>query len=263
MKPFSSLSLLLGVSLVVSGANLASAQQGKQALRILPVGDQPPFIQEQDPAGRVRLQQPPPPGALPPEQVALTNEKGGQIGEPLRLNLGSISRVLPVSSGSVPLHEVQNGAITPKAFHTLKTSQATANLAILWRDPKKKQWPHALSLTLRDDVASFGAGKVRLVNVSGGPVRVVVEAKGKKRENFTLPRGKILKRDGTSKVEVQIKIQNKWKRVYAAIPLANKNQRANLVIYSADGIARNRFNPVKVLVARDRAANPKVPKPRN
>lgn len=261
MKSKSSLSLVLGVSLLLTSfAALAWAQESKAALRILAVGNEPPFIQKI--VNGVRVQQPPPPGELPPQSIALTNKDGGQIGAPMAMALGSISRVLPVSPGKVPLHEVTNGAIAPKAFHSLKMPKTAAGLAIVWRDPRSKKWPNALSLTLKDDATSFAPGKARIVNVSGKSVRVTIQAKGKKKENFTLPRGKFLQRPGASVIEIYVQVNARWKRIYAAAPLQNKTSRVNLVVYDSDGITRNAIEPVKVRAALDRGVTPKIPKPK-
>lgn len=265
MKSQSSLSLVLGVSLLMTSfASLASAQEGaprKLALRLLAVGDEPPY--ERKIENGIQIQIDPPAGSLPPARIALTNAKGGQMGQPMPLNLGQISRVLPVGPGKVPLHEVQNGALSPRAFHSLKMPRTAAGLAILWRDPTAKKWPKALSLTLPDDVTSFGAGKVRIVNISAASVRVSIQAKGKKKENFTLPRGKFLLRPGTSTVEIQAPVQKKWRRVYSAVPLQNKTSRSNLIIYNSDGAGRHPTKPIKVHPIIDRAVTPKVPKPRD
>lgn len=261
MKMPSLLSLFLGTSLLTASiACPASAQGEKLALRILPVGDPPPFEQKFE--GKVRVQKPLPLGALPPQQIAITNKDGGQVGAPLNLGLGQISRILPVTSGKVPLHELNKGAIEPRAFHTLKMPRAQAGLAIIWRDPKRKKWPHALSLTLPDDGKSFAAGKARIVNVSSASVRLIIEAPGKKKEQVVLPRGKFVQRAGTSRIEIKAPVNGKWKRVYAAVPLANKVARANLVVYNSDGIGADRFHPTKVHPLVDRVVNPKVPKPK-
>ena len=85
--------------------------------------------------GQRRVQQPPPPGSLPPARVQLATKEGIALGLPLAIGLNRISGVLPVRGGKVTLHEVGPNGLDPDPWHTLSFPAKPAGLALLWRDP--------------------------------------------------------------------------------------------------------------------------------
>lgn len=243
----------------------AHAQDGERAkkpdrlVRLLPVGEAPPFRQVIEDG--VRKELPPPPGSVPPFSVVQLTPEGAEEGQPLRLRLDRLSGSMPVRPGSLALHETGPDGLNPNAWHTLRIpNQSTHALAILWRDPEEKSWDKAQSMTLPDDVKAFPAGSVRIVNVSPWPVGIDFDGQAGQ-----LPPGKVLlkpaRRGVLKNAPLKVAFKGKdgrWMPVFHQSLNQAGGERTNVVIYRADGEKPRR--PVKVRVIAEPARLPAPPK---
>lgn len=224
-------------------------------LRILPVGDAPPFIQEV--RGGVRQQLAAPEGALPPRELVVPVRKGQKDGEEkLRLHLGRVSQAFLVSSGPLLLSDGQN-ADDPEGWTKIKMPKRSAALAVMFRDPSGKSWESVRSIVLPDDATSFPAGRVRFVNAS--PFLVNVSFQGK---NVVMKPGKVLVRrpaaGGVIKDEplqvVVRDVKGQTKRIFDSAISQSPGERTNVIIHWADGEKPRR--PARVLLQRERPFKP-------
>lgn len=238
--------LLPGVSLAQS-----SEKKAKGWLRILPVGDAPPWMEVEE--GGVRKQVSAPVGSVPPFEVKVP-EQEGEENEPVRLNLNSISSRFVASVGSIPLSDPEGPA--GEAWHTLKMPARSSALAVLWRDPEKKKWTTARSLMLPDDTTAFPGGRVRILNISKYPIGVRFQGKGS-----GLAPGKMVmagvKGQALKDAPFEINIPNGkggWKRIFDRAITQSASERTNIIIYTADGVKPLR--PAQVFIRRERAVIP-------
>jgi hypothetical protein len=241
----------------------AAAQEGERgrALRLIAVGQGPPW--EEKILNGVRVQQDPPAGSEPPVKVQLTNKEGTEVGDAVTINLDQISQVLPVGPGSVPLHETGKGGLNPVAWHTLKfPTNAAAGLAILWRDPAVGKWTKARSLVLPDDIRSFPAGRVRIVNVSKYTIGLQLGT-----EKGSLKPGAAILRSGKggvfAKVPLKLSLKSKsgrWVKVFDQEINQSARERTNVILYAADG--EGAVKPVGAVILRESGRTPVVPKKR-
>lgn len=225
-------------------------------LRVLPVGEAPPFVQKI--VNGVRQEQAAPKGSIPPREVVQMTPKGEQEGVPLRLRLDRLSVSIAVRAGPLSLHDVGQGL---KPWHTLTVpAKSTHALAVLWRDPVEKKWSKARSMTLVDDVISFPAGNIRLVNVSPWPAVVTFKGKSYRVAPYKTAR---LRSGVLQQVPVKVQVQVKNGKLVTIFNTAVSQQaveRTNLIIYRADGTAPRR--PAKVRLLREPARLPPPPRPR-
>ena len=230
-------------------------QPRTSALRLLAVGDEPPW-DEIEREG-IRIEQPPPPGSMPPRELQLATESGAELGNPVRIRLNQVSGVLPVRPGRVDLHEVTETGLSPDPWHSLQFPKKSAGLGLLWRDPGKKKWTKGRSLLLPDDLTSFPAGRVRIVNISS--YSVLLEYGKEKRG--TLKPGVTIMLTQRAKVPLNIFLKRNngtRARMFSQVMSAGPRARSNVVIYTADGI--DPPSPVKVLALPEIARTPTVPR---
>lgn len=256
----------LAAAVVISffGSLVLQAQDERKrdrALRVLAVGQEPPW-REVIQGGR-RVQVTPPLGSLPPGRLQLSNARGAELGEAIGLRLNQISSVISVNSGTHPLHAVGAGGLDPKPWHKLKFPNMAAGLAILWRDPAKGKWTDGCkAMVLRDDLTGFPAGRIRIVNVSKYSLGLKFGT-----EKGLLKPGQVLLRAGKSgafsKVPLELSVKDKsgrWVRVISQEINQRSEQRTHVVLYTNDGEAPSR--PVGAVVLRETARSPAVKKPR-
>ncbi len=242
---------------------LMAQDEGKRdrALRILAVGQEPPW-REVIQGGR-RVQVPAPAGSLPPGRLQLSNGEGIELGEAVGVKLNQISSVMPVSPGTHPLRATGEGGLGAKPWYNLKFPSMAAGLAILWRDPGKGKWTDGCKgMVLRDDLTGFPAGRIRIVNVSRYPLGLKFgEEKG------LLKPGQVLLRSGKSgafdKVPLELSVKDKsgrWVRVISQQINQRPEHRTHVVLYTNDGEAPTR--PVGAVVLRESARSPAVKRAR-
>ncbi len=235
-------------------------EKRNRALRILAVGQEPPW-REVIQGGR-RMQIPPPVGSLPPGRLQLSNAEGIELGQAVGIKLNQFSNILPVSPGTHPLHAVGEGGFDPKSWYSLKFPSVPAGLAVLWRDPKEGKWTNGCKgVVLRDDLAGFPAGRVRIVNVSKYPLGLKFGS-----EKGLLKPGQVLMRAGNSgsfsKTPLELSVKDsktgRWVRALSQEINQKATERTHIVLYTTDGEAPAR--PVSAVVLREVARTPAVKK---
>jgi hypothetical protein len=222
-------------------------------LRILPVGDAPPFRQEI--RNGVRQEMESPEGAQPPRELVVPVRKGKTEGDgekKLRLHLGRVSEAFLVGAGPLILSEGQE-ADDPVGWAKIKMPERSAALAIMFRDPRGKSWDSVRSIVLPDDSTSFPAGRVRFVNASPFPVSVLFQGKS----TVMKPGQVMLKQSATGGVmkdeQLQVAVRvakGLTKRIFDASISLDSGERTNVIIHWADGVKPRR--PARVLLQRER-----------
>ena len=252
-------------ALVLWGQDTLAQDEKKRdrALRILAVGQEPPW-REVIQGGR-RVQVAPPVGSVPPGMLQLSNDEGIELGEGVGLRMNQISSVMAVSPGAIPLHAIRDSGFDPKAWCNLRFPNVAAGLAILWRDPAKGSWTTGCKgLFLRDDTGSSGfpAGRVRIVNVSKFSLGLQFGS-----EKGLLKPGQHIIRTGKSgvfdKVPVELSLKDKsgrWIKVLSQQINQRPEHRTYVVLYTNDGEAPTR--PVGAVVLREVARSPGIKKTR-
>lgn len=219
-------------------------------LRILPVGDAPPFRQEIREGVRHELDTPE--GALPPRELTVPVRKGKDDSEEnVRLNLGRVSQAVPVGAGPLILSDAQKGD-DPEGWAKIRMPERSAALAIMFRDPRGKSWESVLSIVLPDDSTSFPAGRVRFVNAS--PFALSVMFQGKR---TVMKPGQVMLRQpargGVMRDEhLQLVVRDangRTTRIFDATVSQDSGERSNVIIHWADG--ENPRRPARVLLQRE------------
>lgn len=213
-------------------------------LRVLAVGDQPPFKQEVREGVRYEIAPPaemvPPRTLLIPFPVKQGEEKQKEDMQ-LRLRLGQVSAplLMPVPDNRrVPLNSDHSGK-----WLDIPLSSGEASLAIVWR--KGPKWTAANSIIIPDDSAARAEGNLHFSNVSVYPVGLEI-GKEKIRLNPGMSYTRKLPSDRMTPLQVSYLLADGSNRLCHSAALEPcRGSYRRLVIYSADG---NRpRNPVKVL----------------
>ena len=220
-------------------------------LRILPVGDAPPFRQEIRDGVRQEMESPE--GAQPPRELVVPVREGRKDEEKkLRLHLGRVSEAVLVCAGPLILSEGQE-ADDPVGWAKIKMPERSAALAIMFRDPRGKSWDSVRSIVLPDDPTSFPAGRVRFVNASPFPVSVLFQGKS----TVMKPGQVMLKQSATGgamedeQLQIVVRVaKGLTKRIFDASVSQNSRERTNVIIHWADGEKPRR--PARVLLQRER-----------
>jgi hypothetical protein len=254
------LSAMSCCALVVAGMTPLCGQgedeeKPKGWLRMLPVGDAPPFRQVI--RNGVREEIAAEPGTIPPPQVEVASAEN-RVGA--RLELGRVTAPVLAVAGPVGIFQAGGGGGN-QPWQKITMPASPAALAFLWRPPGAESWDEARSFILPDDLQTFRSGQVRIVNVAPFPVAV-----GWRDETIGLLPGRhVLRGPGGGgalqdvPVAVSLKVDGQsWRQVFASSVSLNPGERCNIVIYRADGIEPRR--PGKVMVLREKAVLPKLPK---
>jgi len=240
----------------------------ERKVRILPVGESPPFLQEIRDGVRYELEVPP--DSIPPREVVPSCgkdvppdkdpklAKDPQAAKPLGLHLGRISApaTVPAGAGIFDLKRVGEGP-DAKPWLRIQRPEAGDFLLFLWRDPNKKSWRDALGLCVPDGPLGAPAGTVRIVNLFPQAVRILWAG-----EALMLVPGKTIGRTVKPGAEMpfQILVADKsgaMKLYYSGNVTQNPGERSLVAIYRADGVAPRR--PVKVEILREPAPPPPPP----
>ena len=244
------------VLLVPAGAfGQERGDKPKRWVRFLPVGEAPPYRYEY--RNGVRHELPPEPGSAPPREVLLRS--GEEDVGSVFLALGSISEPLAIPQGGAQIPILKKGdGEGAKAWHLLQPPDSGHLLTLLWRDPREKSWDKARRLVLQDDPGVFGAGRLRIINVSPFPTKVRLAGK-----EFEVAPGKHEIRAGGDPDGVELRVsvgdgQGNWMTVFSSGLVQNRGERVNVVVFRADGEKPRR--PAKVLIDRELARLPPVPK---
>lgn len=160
---------LLFPFLLLAGVAFAQEAVPQHTLRILPLGDPPPFRQEL--RDGVRYEIPAAEGTVPPRQVLLFEnapeaDKAEKPKEwPLTLRLGTVSpelKVPPPKDGAIMV-KTQAG----EPWLRIPLAQGSSTLALVWRTGKS--WSEARAMCLPDDTK---VGDFRFVNLTAKPMAV-------------------------------------------------------------------------------------------
>lgn len=254
-RPLSSPAAILRAVLLTFGATAAVAfaqapaapaakpAAGQRSLRLLPLGEPPPF--RQDVRDGVRYELEPDPGSIPPRQVVLGE---GDTISTIRLNLGRATEPVKLPLGTAPAN-LRSVALAPDApavpWLTLQPPESGDLLALLWRDPGKP-WSQPRSLLLPDSAAAFPAGNIRIVNLL--PVETALICG---EDRMLLASGKSLLRAIPVGADLPLQIAyreqgGQLKRFHSGSILLNQGERAQVVLHRADG--ENPRQPAKVVI---------------
>jgi len=249
----------MALSMVLAHAQDAGApQQALQprALRLLPLGEPPPFRQEVKDGVRYELE--PEPGSIPPRQIRLGE---GDKATLVRLNLGRASESLHIPAGTAPV--VFHEASAPddpsaKPWLTLYPPATGNELAVIWRDPGSR-WSLPRSLLFDDSATALPAGSLRIVNLLPVDAALIFGD-----ERLILVPGKVLVKALNIGTDLPIQIAFKtptgqYQHFYSGAVLLNPNERAQIFIHRADSEKPRR--PAKVVTFNESAPLPPKPQP--
>ncbi len=217
-------------------------------VRVLPVGDMPPW-KEQIKNG-VRVQIPPPPGAVPIEKATIP-VNGGK-GETLSLVLGKMTKYFELDGELPKVQLFENELMQDNPWVDATNSPGSTALMLLMQDPRqsKPSWNHPISKMIADDLASFPLESLRFVNVSGATIIVRIE----KEPAFSLaPGAVVVKGSKPGKHTLLIGTAGageKPKRIYKNRITMKPGERTGIFMYrtsstAADSAPKVRFFPEK------------------
>ncbi len=243
------LSPIAGLMMLAVSAQEQNPEPPPRHVRLLAVGDLPPFRQEVRDGVRYEIE--PPPGSIPPRSVTIGPAVPDDEASPaVDLRLGRISQAVEIPPGEGDI-ELRPGGNDPEAAPWLRLKRPASGdfLVVLWRDPTQPTWSAPMGLIVPDGAEGTPAGSVRITNLFQQVVRV---AWGD--EILTLrPRQSILRMlESGDEVPFQILVADAsgaLKRYYSGSVTRNARERAFINIYRADGIAPRR--PVKVAMLRE------------
>lgn len=149
---------------VLSGADEAPRHQ----LRILAVGDPPPFRQEQRDGGRYEVA--PPEGSVPPRFVSVGSASSVPgTPPPVRVRLGQPSEPI-----EFPQPETRKATVRAKdgqRWLDVPLSTGGRSLALVCRGAS--DWKQARAVVVPDDAAARAEGRVHFANLSDRPLGLV------------------------------------------------------------------------------------------
>lgn len=232
-------------NLMLATLPLAAQEPVTHTLRVLPLGDPPPFVQEVRDGARYEV--PPAAGSIPPRLVMIpTASKAGSrmtSSEPsLRLRLGRPSTAVTLAgAGEEPVSlKTEQGA----NWLSVPLHPCGSSLALVWR--WGSNWNEARTLVLADDTVAHSEGNVHFANLTGSSMGVVYGA-----EKILLEPGKTFSRrltaDGPA-VSVEILFPSPsggFKLCHSTQLDATPGIFSRFVIYAAGG--NNPRLPAKVL----------------
>lgn len=251
--------LLLLFLLMVFGSFAVCAEEETEKtkapprqMRLLAVGERPPFRQEI--RDGVRYELPPPPGSLPPVEleVSIPTEDGKEEESgSLRIRLGSISPAIevPGGEGQVVLRPPGGDAGT-RPWSRFKRPEGGDFVVILWRGAKPGTWDEPTAFVVPTELSP---GKATLVNVAPGPVAVVYQ-----NERIALPPARPILRDLLPDkplgLQVGLPKGNRLQRLVARSIEQGRGQHSMVVFYRADG--EKPRSPLGIKVVRLGAETP-------
>ncbi len=239
-----------------------AAKPPPRTLRVWPVGDAPPFMQEVRDGVRHELE--PPPGSIPPRRVTvgLADQPGqGDQAAELRLMLGRLGEAVPVPAGAGPVLLRQAGADGQSAPWLRAARPETGGfILLLWRDPEAASWDQPRALVLPDTPAAAPPGSLTIVNVAPQAVALVLGE-----EKLVLNPGRPLRRQlgpgRTLPIQAGVAAADgRLERLFSQALEQGPEERTWVVFHRADGVAPRQ--PVKMLIHRERVVPPPTARPR-
>jgi len=253
------------LSLLILTTALGGAQDGGDApkpkpprlLRLLPLGEPPPF--RQDVRDGVRYELEPAPGSIPPRQIRFGE---GDTAILIRLNLGRASESIKIPAGTAPVLFRESTTApddrTTPPWLTLHPPEAGDVIAVIWRDPGTR-WSVPHSLLFSDSAAALPAGSIRIVNLLPVDAALIFGA-----DRVILTPGKALVKalPISTDLPIQLAFKNstgQFQHFYSGAVLLNANERAQVFIHRADG--EKPRQPAKVVTFNETAPPPPKPPP--
>jgi hypothetical protein len=235
---------MLGI--LLADITVAQEKPAARQLRLLAVGDMPPFRQEIRDGVRYELE--PAPGTVPPRQIQIPLDEETSLDA--TLTLGSLTAALKAPGGAKPLILQAKHGEKWLEWHKTTLPESGDCLVVLWRDPQKKTWDAARSTVVADDATAFPAGTVRLMNLLPTSSRFVfaertIDVKAGAMLVLPLP---------VETAPVQIRVldtEQNWRSIFQSAISQGPGERGNVILYRADGVSPR--SPVKVLMLRERA----------
>lgn len=257
----------LVVLLVVPALPVASAApdaKPARKARFLALGDAPPFRQEIRDGVRYELD--PPPGSVPPPELAVTaappdgqEARSGDAPppQPVQLRLGRLSEAVEVPGGAGPLRLAAPGA--GPAWLTLPRPESGDFLVLLWRKPGAASWDEALHRIVPDGPLGAPGGNFRLINLF--PQSVYLRWGS---ESLQVKPGTALTRAVAPGAEVPFEVlvadaAGRPKRYHRTSVSLGGGERGWVLLFRADGESPRR--PLKVAVLREAVAARPLPVP--
>ncbi|HEY1121205.1 MAG TPA: hypothetical protein VGE67_06375 [Haloferula sp.] len=236
------------VATSVAMFGLASAQQPAEqvTVRVLPLGNRAPFIQEV--RGNLRQEVDPPEGSLPPREIVVgipapEGEEKKPEEKRMNLRLGEVSEAVAMPKVD-PLSVTLRDAEASKVWLKQSLPATKATLLVVWRTGNT--WADNRCLALDDSSEAIPRGATRVVNVAPVEVKMIW---GEQR--YRLPAGKsaVLRfPDGAKTVPLQIlytDTDNKLKPCLSTTAEADTSSRRQWFVYKAD--RTDARTPVQVL----------------
>ena len=229
---------------LLSGTILAQEKPKPHLLRVLAIGDPPPFVQEVRDGARYEVA--PPEGAIPPRSLLIpvkvsTVKDAEPVKLPLRLRLGQVSQPieLPLQDG----REIQINREQGSKWLALKIPPAAASLALVCRGPRN--WDEPRAIILADDPTQRTEGSVHFANVSGLTVGIVLGT-----EKIRLDPGNVFSRSISLNGPAQpltisyAAAGGGLETCLSSLLEGTRNGVRRIIIYTADGLKPR--SPVKV-----------------
>lgn len=246
--------LLTGLAMLAAAADLPAqdAKAPPRKLRLMAVGDPPPFEQEYRNGVRHELEAPP--GSIPPRQVDVSASAGSK--EAVKLTLGQTTAALEVPGGATQV-TLQTGG---QDWHAVNLPEGGDYLVILLRDPASKKWDKARSILVPEGAGNFDEGDIRFISLTAAPLRFQIKGTAA----FEVPAGKtITKKLGVAtgaETLAQYRDPEKgWKKLWSSALVQNRGERTTVLVYAADG-AKPR-QPLKLVALREKSAPATPPAP--
>lgn len=221
-------------------------------LRLMAVGDPPPFQQEY--RNGVRHEKEAPPGSIPPRQVELSASAGSK--EAVKLALGQTTAPIDVPGEATQVNLQSAGQV----WHAVNLPEGGDYLVILLRDPASKTWNKARSILVPEGAGKFDEGDIRFISLTAAPLRFQIKGAAA----FEVPAGKtITKKLGVAtgaETLAQYRDPEKgWKKLWSSALVQNRGERSTVLVYAADGV--NPRQPLKLVALREKTAPATPPVP--
>ena len=254
ITPSVSIAILASLSLALTTTWSAAAEKPEKParqLRLIPVGDSPPFMHEV--RDGVSRELDPPPGEVPPQALVIRSAEAGDARAkepplPISLHLNRISQTVGIPGDARSLAFERIGG-KPAPWLVADLPADGDALILLWRDPKVKNWNKAAHLTVPDGASGTPAGSVRIINTF--PAELFIHWRD---EKLRLNPGATFTRTMTPGEDAAFEILSAGpdggtSRYYSSQITQNPGERGFIIIYRADGESPRR--PLKVLVLRE------------
>lgn len=151
---------------IASFATAEDKEAQSRTLRILPLGDNPPFRQEVREGARYEIA--PEAGTIPPPTVLLPTS-GEEAPGRVSLRLGSPTLLIKLPAGEEPGKLALRDA-EGKAWTEIPYTEKPSTLTLIWRG--SKTWGDVGSLALIDGKDAFDKNSCRFVNLTNAPLGV-------------------------------------------------------------------------------------------